>query len=67
MSSARIKPCHLIWQKARRSMNDGDCVEVASADGRVFVRDSKKPGGPTLEYPANAWRIFLAGDRAITP
>jgi hypothetical protein len=41
-------------------MNAGDCVEIAPANGKIFVRDSKNPCGPALEYPADAWRGFLA-------
>jgi hypothetical protein len=40
-------------------MNNGDCVEVALADGKVLVRDSKNPSGPVLEYPAEVWRNFV--------
>lgn len=54
----------LSWRKAKRSMNAGDCVEVAPASGKIFVRDSKNPGGPVLAYPARAWRAFLATARA---
>lgn len=50
----------LAWRKAQRSMNAGDCVEIAPANGNIFVRDSKNPYGPALEYPADAWRSFLA-------
>ena len=42
-------------------MNNGDCVEVALADGKILVRDSKDPSGPVLEYPARVWRNFVAG------
>jgi len=49
----------LTWRKAQRSMNNGECVEVAPANGKIFVRDSKNPRGPALEYPADAWRNFL--------
>jgi Domain of unknown function (DUF397) len=41
-------------------MNNGDCVEVAPAEGKIFVRDSRDSGGPTLGYPVDAWRNFLA-------
>jgi hypothetical protein len=41
-------------------MNAGDCVEVASAGGNVFVRDSKDPGSPALKYSASSWNGFLA-------
>jgi hypothetical protein len=44
-------------------MNNGDCVEVAPANGKILVRDSKDPSGPTLGYPADAWRNFLAEAR----
>jgi hypothetical protein len=50
----------LTWRKAQRSMNNGDCVEIAPANGKIFVRDSKSPGGRVLEYTADAWRSFLA-------
>ncbi len=41
-------------------MNAGDCVEVAPAAGKIFIRDSKNPNGPALAYPVGAWRKFLA-------
>ena len=53
----------LDWRKARRSIGAGDCVEVAPANGKIFVRDSKNPGGPMLEYPAEVWRNFLTAAR----
>jgi hypothetical protein len=60
MSLSQIELRQLIWRKAVRSMNAGDCVEVAPANGKIFVRDSKNAGGPALEYPTDAWRNFLA-------
>lgn len=60
MPLAEEERCLLNWRKARRSMGNGDCVEVAPANGKIFVRDSKNPSGPALEYPADAWRNFLA-------
>jgi hypothetical protein len=48
-----------VWRKARRSLNNGDCVEVGPADSYVFVRDSKNPGGAALGYSTDAWRSFL--------
>lgn len=50
----------LTWRKARRSMNNGNCVEIAPADGRIMVRDSMQSCGPVLEYPAAVWRTFIA-------
>jgi hypothetical protein len=49
----------LAWRKALHSMNAGDCVEVAPANGKILIRDSKDPHGPMLEYSASAWRGFL--------
>jgi hypothetical protein len=49
------------WRKALSSVANGACVELASADGMVAVRDSKDPGGPILRYTAAEWRAFLDG------
>jgi hypothetical protein len=42
-------------------MNAGDCVEVAPANGKIFVRDSKDQKGLVIQYPGMAWRSFLVG------
>ncbi|HEY3605951.1 MAG TPA: DUF397 domain-containing protein, partial [Pseudonocardiaceae bacterium] len=36
-----------------------DCVEVAMGARAVGVRDSKNADGPTLAFPATAWRTFV--------
>ena len=59
MSSAQFELRQLAWRKARRSMNNGNCVEVAPANGKIFVRDSKNPCGPSLEYDADVWHSFV--------
>jgi hypothetical protein len=51
----------LIWRKARRSVNNGACVEVAPFDGRVAIRDSKDPGGPALVCSAAQWQALIDG------
>ena len=63
MSLTQFELRQLTWRKAHRSMNNGDCVEVALANGKMFVRDSKNPCGPTLEYTADVWRHFLSEAR----
>ena len=50
----------LTWKKSSRSMA-GQCVEVATQDGEILVRDSKNPSGPVLAYTAGEWRAFLEG------
>ena len=48
------------WRKAKRSMNNGNCVEVASNNG-VMVRDTTDRTGPMVTYSAAAWEKFIAG------
>ncbi|MEU6278061.1 DUF397 domain-containing protein [Streptomyces populi] len=50
----------LEWIKSSYSTPDGpDCVEVAPAQDRVLVRDSKNPDGPRLSLGPGAWAAFL--------
>jgi hypothetical protein len=39
----------------------GACVEVASWDGKIAVRDSKNPEGAILLYTGREWEAFLDG------
>jgi hypothetical protein len=54
----------LNWRKAKRSMNGGNCTEIAAATGVIAVRDSKDPLGPVLRYPVTSWTSFLASARS---
>lgn len=47
------------WGTSSRSNGEAACVEVAVMPGRVGVRDSKDRGGPALQVPPAAWRVFL--------
>jgi hypothetical protein len=49
------------WRKSSCSSGaTGNCVEVASADDAVGVRDSKQHGrGPVLEFTRTEWAAFL--------
>jgi hypothetical protein len=49
----------LVWRKAKLSTNNGACVEVASAVGKVALRDSKDPCGPVLVCTSAEWGAFL--------
>jgi hypothetical protein len=49
-----------VWRKASYSAGDGACVEVALADGRIVVRDSKNRGDRWVRYSARSWLAFIS-------
>ena len=52
-------PASLRWRKSTHSgSNGGGCVETASHDGRVLVRDTQDRTGPILPFGPAAWRQF---------
>lgn len=63
MSLSQEEMHRLNWRKAKRSMSNGNCTEVALLAGTVAVRDSKDPYGPVLRYSAGSWRSFLRETR----
>lgn len=53
------------WRTPRRSQGNGECVEVARAPyGGVWLRDSKRPYGPTLDLSPADWAALVATIRA---
>ncbi|MBO0514139.1 DUF397 domain-containing protein [Streptomyces beijiangensis] len=62
MRDSRVELSAVEWRRSSYSNTQGgECVEVA--DGHptlVPVRDSKRPQGPALLFPAPAWTAFLA-------
>jgi hypothetical protein len=62
LSSVEIRDPH--WRKARRSVGNGACVEVAPAGGHVLVRDSQDRNGPLIGYPERSWNAFVARAKA---
>jgi hypothetical protein len=51
----------LTWVKAQYSGSNGQCIEIASAAGKVAMRDSKDPEGPILVYTPGEFKAFLHG------
>jgi len=53
----------LQWRKSTRSSGPlgGNCVEVASFDGGMAVRDGKNPTGPVLLFTTAEWDAFVGG------
>jgi predicted ATP-dependent protease len=47
------------WRKSTYSEgNGGSCIETASANGVISVRDTADRDGGTLAFSADAWREF---------
>ena len=64
MSLLQDEEHRLNWRKAKRSIANGSCVELASAPGIIAVRDSQDSDGLVLHYPSSAWASFLGATRA---
>ena len=49
------------WRTSTYSdANGGNCVETASADGVILVRDTTNRDGAVLAISAQAWKAFTA-------
>ncbi len=59
-----IEVADLRWKKAQKSAGNGACVEVASFQNTVAVRDSKDPNGPVLTCVQAEWDTFLRRAKA---
>lgn len=49
------------WRKSSHSNGGGGgaCVEAAAHCGRLHVRDSKDPAGPTHAFDGASWTAFV--------
>ncbi|MEV0963723.1 DUF397 domain-containing protein [Streptomyces sp. NPDC049910] len=67
MSAHRTAPTvpESAWFKSSYSGGGGgECVEVATTPGNIYIRDSKQLGGPVLSVSHRAWAglVELAAD-----
>jgi Domain of unknown function (DUF397) len=52
------------WRKSSYSGGaSNDCVETASGDGKILVRDTANRDCGTLAFSADAWERFTASLR----
>ena len=58
MPSRQSRPT-LNWRTSTFSGADGGCVEIASEDGSVLVRDSRQRSGPVLQFSPELWSSFM--------
>jgi hypothetical protein len=55
------------WRKSSYSSGGGgQCVETASGNGMIMVRDTTNRDGGTLAFTAEAWQEFTASLRYWT-
>jgi hypothetical protein len=52
------------WRKSSHSSSGAQCVEAATADSVLKIRDTTDRDGFTLSVPASAWAAFVDGVRA---
>jgi Domain of unknown function (DUF397) len=64
VAEIRLEGQQVGWRKARRSVNNGACVEVASLKENILVRDSKIHNSPIISFSAYAWQTFLSETKA---
>jgi uncharacterized protein DUF397 len=51
-----------VWRRSTHCESSA-CVEIATVDDQVLMRDAKDPDGPTLTFPRYAWAGFVRAIR----
>ncbi|MUN39800.1 DUF397 domain-containing protein [Actinomadura litoris] len=60
-----LDPSSVSWRKSTKSGSEGGtCVEVATAESLIALRDSKDPEGPRLEFGRRAFGVLVSEIRA---
>ncbi|MFF0200169.1 DUF397 domain-containing protein [Streptomyces sp. NPDC005017] len=57
---SRTSPNSAQWLRSSYSTGANNCVETARLSGRLAVRDSKDPDGPSLFFSPESWAGFTA-------
>jgi hypothetical protein len=52
------------WIKAEESAQGNGCVELAQVGDVIGIRDSKRPGGPVLEFTRHEIDTFVGAAQA---
>ena len=55
MAAQPNRPARPTWRKSSHSGASGGCVEVATPDSLVLVRDSRDQSGPVLDFKPDQW------------
>ena len=55
MAAQPNRPARPIWRKSSHSGASGGCVEVASSDSFVLLRDSHNQSGTVLQFKPAQW------------
>ena len=53
-----VHPMDGRWRVSSWSKSD-NCVEVASSETAVLIRDTKNRSGRVLSFPSKAWEDFI--------
>ena len=54
----------LKWRKAKKSVGNGACVEVARYQDKLLLRDSDDPNGAIVTCTLTTFGVFLHGAKA---
>lgn len=62
VQSAKHTP--VAWRRSS-ACESGACVEVATSDGHVLIRDSRGGTPPMLRFPSGEWIAFVTAVKSL--
>ncbi|MFD8869655.1 DUF397 domain-containing protein [Streptomyces sp. NPDC059590] len=54
------------WLRSSYSGGNDNCIEISTVQGRITLRDSKRPDLSHTSFSAAAWRAFVSAAAADT-